>query len=109
MNPEFERPIGQRSHELEDANEVLRRSEEINAKEMQTLHLVATQLISASGMEALYDQILDTALGILHADLATLQMVYPARGTLGELKLLGHRGFSPVRWTPSVGQNFGRP
>lgn len=76
MNPEFERPIGQRSHELEDANEVLRRSEEINAKEMQTLHLVATQLISASGMEALYDQILDTALGILHADLATLQMVY---------------------------------
>jgi PAS domain S-box-containing protein len=101
MNPEFERPIGQRSHELEDANEVLRRSEEINAKEMQTLHLVATQLISASGMEALYDQILDTALGILHADLATLQMVYPARGTLGELKLLGHRGFSPEtvkRW-----------
>jgi len=81
MNPEFEPPIGQRTHELEDANASLRRSEEINAKEMQTLHLVATQLISASGMEALYDQILDTALGILHADLATLQMVYPTRGS----------------------------
>jgi PAS domain S-box-containing protein len=45
-------------------------------------------------MEVLYEQILDTALAILHFDFATIQMFYPERGTNGELRLLGHRGFS---------------
>jgi PAS domain S-box-containing protein len=64
-------------------------------KELETLQQVATQLITASGMEALYEQILDTALSILHADLASIQMFFPDRGTAGELRLLGYRGFTP--------------
>jgi PAS domain S-box-containing protein len=77
----------QRSHEIGD--------EQILEKELETLQQVATQLITASGMEALYEQILDTALSILHADLASIQMFHAERGTAGELKLLGYRGFSP--------------
>src|SRR5215471_16356609 len=52
-------------------------------------------------MEKLFDQILDTAVAILHADLASIQMFHADRGAAGELKLLAHRGFSPEatkRW-----------
>jgi PAS domain S-box-containing protein len=52
-------------------------------------------------METLFDQILDSAVAILHADLASIQMIRPERGATGELKLLAHRGFSPEdakRW-----------
>jgi PAS domain S-box-containing protein len=89
------------ARELENSNESILQKEEIDEKELETLQQVATQLITASGMQALYGQILDTALAILHADLASIQMVNPERGTTGELKLLGHRGFSPEaakRW-----------
>jgi PAS domain S-box-containing protein len=64
------------------------------ATELQTLQHVASQLITAQGTEALYDQILDTALAILNADLASIQMFHAGRGTNGKLKLLAHRGFS---------------
>jgi GAF domain-containing protein len=62
--------------------------------ELEALQEVATQLITAQGMEALYDQTLDTALTILQADFASIQMVHLEPGTKGKLKLLGHRGFS---------------
>ena len=65
------------------------------------LQQVATQLISAHGIQALYDQILDSAIAILHADFASIQMFYPERGPRGALRLLGHRGFnseSAKRW-----------
>jgi hypothetical protein len=52
-------------------------------------------------MEALYDKIPDTALAILQADLANIQLVQPGRGTNGKLKLLGHRGL--VQKPPSAG------
>jgi signal transduction histidine kinase/CheY-like chemotaxis protein len=86
MKSELER-LRDQIRELEVANEELRDSQ-------QTLATVATQLITANGIEALYNQILDTALAIVHADLASIQMVHPERGSKGELKLLGHRGFS---------------
>jgi PAS domain S-box-containing protein len=60
----------------------------------QRLQHVATQLVNAQGLEALYEETLDTLIAILHADFATIQMFYPERGTNGELRLLGHRGFS---------------
>ena len=58
------------------------------------LQLVATQLIHAPGIEALYEQILDTAMAVLRSDLASIQMFDPDRGPDGELRLLGQRGFS---------------
>ena len=53
--------------------------------ELETLQHVATQLINAPGMEALYDKILDTALAILHADLTSIQMVDAGRIPTGNL------------------------
>src|SRR5215472_7588814 len=60
----------------------------------QRLQHVATQLITAQGTEALYEQILDTTRALLHADFASIQMFYPECGPDGELRLMGHRGFS---------------
>ena len=87
--------------ELANSSESLRKTKQTQGKERETLPQVATQLITASGIAALSDRILDTALAIMRADLASIQMIHPERGATGELKLLGHRGFSPQaaeRW-----------
>lgn len=60
----------------------------------QRLQQVSTQLIQADNIEGLYDVILDTAVAVLHADFASLQILYPERGDGGELKLIGFRGFT---------------
>ena len=75
----------------------MRHSEELLASEVEAarrLHQVATQLITAQGSRALFEQILDTAQSLVHSDFASIQMFYPERGSGGELLLLGHRGFS---------------
>ena len=100
MKSESER-LRERIRELEVANEALRQREQMLSAELETLQQVATQLISAHGIQALYEQILDSAIAILHADFASIQMFYPERGPTGELRLLGHRGFNPEaakRW-----------
>src|SRR4051812_4308465 len=80
------------------------RSEQMPTTDLDTarrLQLVATQTINVHGTEALYEQILDTAVAVLHSDFASIQMFHPERGAHGELKLIGHRGFSPEaaeRW-----------
>ena len=93
MPSELER-LREEIRELEVENDGLRRSQQTLATEQKTLQHVATQLINAPGMQSLYDQIVDTAVAITHSDFATIQMFYPKRGTSGELRLLGHRGFS---------------
>ena len=83
--------------ERKEAEEALRQSEHTLATELdaaQHLQHVATQLIKTHGTEALYEQILDSAMAILHSDFASIQMFHPERGTNGELRLLGHRGFN---------------
>ena len=65
------------------------------------LQRVATQLINTRGIEVLYDEILDAVMAILRSDFASIQRFYPERGTNGELRLLGHRGFdaeTAKRW-----------
>ena len=100
MESELERLrrlLQERTSELEAANEARRQSEHMLTTELdaaQRLQSVATQLITAQGTEALYEQILDTTRALLHADFASIQMFYPERGTNGELRLMGHRGFS---------------
>ncbi len=77
--------------------EALRQSERSLATELDAarrLQQVSTQMIQADRVEALYEEILDTAVTILDADFASIQMLYPERGTAGELRLLGHRGFT---------------
>lgn len=43
----------------------------------------------------LYERIVDDAVHIMHSDFASLQMLFPERGTGGELRLLSFRGFNP--------------
>ena len=102
--------------ELEAAHEAMRHSEELLASEVEAarrLHQVATQLITAQGSRALFEQILDTAQSLVHSDFASIQMFYPERGSGGELLLLGHRGFSEEaarRWewvSPSIKTSCG--
>jgi PAS domain S-box-containing protein len=59
----------------------------------QKLQEISTQLIQTGDLEELYDKILDTAVEILQSDFASLQMFHPERGPIGELSLLGYRGF----------------
>ena len=83
--------------EVKRALEALQQSKHMLATELdaaQHLQHVATQLIKAHATEALYEQVLDAAMAILHSDFASIQMFVPERGTNGELHLLGHRGFS---------------
>lgn len=56
---------------------------------------ISAELIREENVEALYGKILDAAIAIMHADFASLQMLYPERGSGGELRLLAHRGFNP--------------
>jgi len=70
MKPEQE-GLQERIRELEVANEALRQREQMLSTELEILQQVATQLISAHGIQALYDQILDSAIAILHADLTS--------------------------------------
>jgi GAF domain-containing protein len=93
MEPELE-DLRERIRQPEAANETLRQNEQMPAVELVTLQQIATQLINAHGMQGLYEQILDSAIAILHADFASIQMFYPERGINGELRLLGHRGFN---------------
>ena len=97
MEPELERQVRERTLELQNANEALRRSQQVLATELDTaqrLQHVATLLINARETGTLYEQILDTVMAILHADFSSIQMFHPERGTTGELRLLGHRGFN---------------
>src|SRR5262249_3017164 len=94
MESGVERVGRERARELEAANEALCRSEQLLAVEVeaaQRLQQVATQLITAEGTQALYEQILDTAQSLVHADFASIQIFHQERG---ELRLLGHRGFN---------------
>src|SRR5262249_33055682 len=55
------------------------------------LQKISTELIHGNGAGALYEKILDVAVGLMRSGFASIQMVYPERG---ELRLLAHRGFS---------------
>ena len=96
MEIEAGRLLQEHTRALESANEALRQNQQKLAAELdaaERLQNVATQLIRTRGTTELYEQILDTAKAILHADFASIQQFYPERGD-GELLLLGHRGFS---------------
>ena len=83
--------------ERRQAEEARRQSEQMLATDLDAarqLQHVATQLIKTRGTEALWELVLDAAMAILHSDLASIQMFHPERGTEGELRILGHRGFS---------------
>ena len=59
----------------------------------QQLQKISTQLIQENDVGALYQQILNAAVGIMRSDFASMQMLYPERG---ELRLLAYKGFDPA-------------
>jgi len=79
------------------AQHLLRHSEKQLAIELERAKLlqnVSTKLIQANDIDSLYDQILDTAMMLLHSDYASFQLFIPERGAEGELCLLRYRGFN---------------
>jgi PAS domain S-box-containing protein len=85
----------------ETTDELTPERERVLRAELEAVQQVAAQLISAPrGIQPLYEQVLDTAVALVHADFASIQIFYPERGD-GELRLLGYRGFGPEaarRW-----------
>src|SRR6185369_485287 len=71
---EIEARIARRTAELTEANAALLR-----------LQQVSTQLIQTEDIQLLYEQILETAVGIMRSDFASLQRFDPERGGIGEL------------------------
>ncbi len=73
----------------------LRHNEERLAQELaaaQRLQETSTRLIQEGDAGALYDQILDAAVAIMHSDMASMQMLDPERDSL---RLLAWKGFDP--------------
>jgi PAS domain S-box-containing protein len=104
MASEPKRTVGESIDYLESADEGLSPIAQMisrHVKATEHLQRIATQLTSAQGTEALYEQILDTALAILRADLGCLQRFCPDGSKYGRLQLLTYRGFAPEsakRW-----------
>ena len=63
---------------------------------VQLLQAVGSELIHDQGHDdRLYHKLAEAAAAILQSDYASMQMLYPDRGTGGELRLLASRGFRP--------------
>jgi PAS domain S-box-containing protein len=86
-----------RPHDLAEQSRLLRQDNQSLAAELEAVrHLqqVSTLLIEPDESQLLYERILDAATTALHADFASIQLLDPAHGIDGALKLLSHRGFS---------------
>ena len=109
MDADVDRNGREQTRDMERTNEELRRRE----VDAELLQQIATQTIDDGGIQALYERILDAAQAILQCDCANLQMFYPERGSGGELRLLGQRGFTAEaarRWEwvrPAMGTACG--
>jgi PAS domain S-box-containing protein len=87
--------------ERKQTEEALRRSElrlEAELADTKLLQALSGEMIHQEHVETLYDKILDAAVSIMRSDFASMQMLYPERGTPGsggELRLIAFRGFNP--------------
>lgn len=89
----------QRHHEqLTAAHAALRESEarlEAELADTRLLAAISAEMVREQNVQALYESIMDAAVGLMRSDYASMQMLYPERGPGGELRLLAFRGFSP--------------
>lgn len=84
--------------ERERSTQTLRIQEAALEREMASARLLqdlSAQLVEEQEFAGLYERILDGAVALLRADYASMQMLHPERGSAGELRLLGFRGFNP--------------
>jgi PAS domain S-box-containing protein len=76
----------------------LRERETQLADDLSATHMLqqlSLEIARAGDVEALYDKLVDAAKTLMRSDFASMQQYYPHIGARGELKLLGHRGFTP--------------
>ena len=77
--------------------EALRQSQQQLARELEDTRLLqetSAQLIHQDDTQALYEKIVDAAVGTMRSDFASIQMLYPQRGDAGELRLLAYHGYT---------------
>ncbi|HEV7610209.1 MAG TPA: GAF domain-containing protein [Steroidobacteraceae bacterium] len=67
-------------------------AEELNATRM--LQALSIEMAHEVDVDALYVKLIDVARNIMRADFASMQEYFPHLGARGELKLIGHHGFS---------------
>ncbi len=68
---------------------------EAEVADIGLLQAISAELIPESNIEALYEKIVDAAVTIMRSDYASMQMLFPERGSGGELRLIAFRGFNP--------------
>ena len=59
------------------------------------LQAISAELTAEHNIESLYEKIVDAAVAIMRSDYASMQMLFPERGSGGELRLIAFRGFNP--------------
>lgn len=69
-----------------------RLAEELAATRL--LQELSLEMAHEADIESLYDKLIDAAVAIMDSDYGSMQQYFPHLGARGELKLLGHRGFS---------------
>ncbi|HJT19494.1 MAG TPA: GAF domain-containing protein [Nitrospira sp.] len=94
--------------ERQQAEEALRQSQAQLAEELadtQLLQCISAEIVHEDNIQRLYDRIVGAAAKIMRSDYASMQMLYPDRGSAGELRLLASCGFSSdaVRFWEWVG------
>jgi PAS domain S-box-containing protein len=58
------------------------------------LQSISAELIQEDDVQGIHDKLVDAAATIMKSDYASMQMLYPERGSDGELRLLASRGFN---------------
>ncbi|MGB7188884.1 MAG: MEDS domain-containing protein [Acidobacteriaceae bacterium] len=84
--------------ERKRVEESLRETEErLRADLEDTLRLqsISAAISGEQDSKILYDKVLDSAVALMRSDFGILQMLYPERGSAGELRLLASRGLTP--------------
>src|SRR5262249_13357854 len=80
---------------VEDSLRQSRGQIESELTDTKLLQDLSAQLIGEADTTALYEKVMDAAVGIMRSEFASMQMLHPERGQRGELRLLTFRGFSP--------------
>ncbi len=89
----FTRDITDQEHAAATLRETQVRLE-AELEDLKLLQSVSAELISEQNVDALYQKLVNAAVGIMRSDFASMQMFYPERGARGELRLLASHGFN---------------
>jgi PAS domain S-box-containing protein len=84
--------------ERRETERALRRSDDrlkVELADTKLLQGISAEMVREEKADALYEKILDAAVTIMDSDFASMQILYPERGSSGELRLLAFRGFPP--------------